>query len=242
MKQFIGCSGFNYDDWKGRFYPEDTAKKRWLEYYAEHFNSVEINASFYRLPKQKTLKNWYERVPDSFRFTLKGSRYVTHAKKLNNPSDPVTTFYKRAEVLQDKLGCILWQLPGNLQKDMEKLKGFCSALSNNFRNVIEFRHSSWFDDEVYDVLSESRVAFCMLSAPDGLTTGAVQTSDIMYLRFHGKDDWYSYRYSDGELQHWANTVVRQSPREAYMYFNNDVDANAPDNAGKLQQLITAETA
>ncbi len=129
MKNYIGCSGFKYDDWKGLFYPKDLPEKKWLEYYAETFDSVEINSTFYQLPKEKTLDNWHERTPGNFRFSLKGSRYITHQKKLNDCRDAVKNFYQLAGRLKGKLGCILWQLPGNQHKDTDKLSNFFNMLN-----------------------------------------------------------------------------------------------------------------
>ena len=237
MKNFIGCSGFNYDDWKGVFYPEDVPKKKWLEHYAEKFDTVEINASFYHMPKEKTIDNWYERTPGNFRFTMKGSRFVTHQKKLNDPQEPVKKFYELVSRLKGKLGCILWQLPGNQHKDTDKLKNFCKALSSDFRNVIEFRHNSWFTEEVYDIMKEHEVSFCVISAPGDLKEDAVKTADPVYLRFHGKKEWYKYLYSKEELKKWANKMKDLNARQVYAYFNNDYDANAPKNAEQFSKIL-----
>ena len=237
MRNYIGCSGFNYDDWQGKFYPEDIPKKRWLEFYAEQFDTVEINASFYHLPKEKTLDNWYERVPGNFRFTMKGSRFITHQKKLNDVDEPVKTFYNLVSRLKGKLGCILWQLPGNQYKDIEKLKSFCQTLSKDFKNVIEFRHNSWFDDEVYKVMKEHEVTFCILSAPNSLKEDPVKTTDLVYVRFHGKQHWYKYLYSEEEMKEWADRLRTTNAKQIYGYFNNDVGANAPQNAEQLARLL-----
>ena len=237
MKNYTGCSGFNYDDWKGKFYPEDVPRNRWLEYYAEKFDTVEINSSFYRLPSEKTLKNWYGRVPDDFRFTLKGSRYVTHQKKLNQAGEAVKKFYERAGLLQEKLACILWQLPGNQHKDIDKLEDFCSVMSGEFLNVLEFRHNSWYDEKVYEVMNQFGVAFCIISAPDGLSEEAVKTTDHVYMRFHGRHTWYNYLYNHDELKDWARKLKNLNPGRIYAYFNNDYQAYAPGNAREFQEMI-----
>jgi len=238
MTNYIGCSGFSYDDWKGEFYPEDVPKKKWLEYYAKKFNSVEINSSFYHLPKEKTLKDWHERVPGNFRFTLKGSRFVTHMKKLNQTGEAVKNFYERAAFLKGKLGCILWQLPGNQHKDTEKLKKFCKVLSSDFRNVIEFRHNSWYDPEVYDVMRQKGVIFCVISAPVGLSEEAMKTAGPVYMRFHGRGDWYRHLYTQEELKHWARKLNELEPEKIFAYFNNDFRAYAPRNAAMFKDLIS----
>lgn len=233
----IGCSGFHYKDWKGKFYPEDVPQKKWLEYYAEHFDSVEINNSFYRMPKEETVKQWYERVPDDFTFTLKGSRYITHVKKLNDPEEHVKNFYHLADILREKLACILWQLPPNLHKNTEKLKTFCEALNPDYHNVIEFRHNSWYDEEVYDILKKHNVAFCIISAPDDLPEDNVSTADFAYIRFHGKTDWYHYKYSKQEMKKWKNNIQSLDSKQVYVYFNNDYDTNAVKDARQLEELL-----
>ncbi|MGM0739449.1 MAG: DUF72 domain-containing protein [Bacteroidota bacterium] len=237
MKHHVGCSGFNYDDWKEVFYPKDIRKKDWLEYYATRFDTVEINSTFYHLPKEKTLDNWYDRTPGNFRFTLKGSRFITHQKKLNDPQEPVKKFQGLAARLKGKLGCILWQLPGNQTKDIGKLDTFCRTLGGDFRNVIEFRHNSWFDQEVYDVMNNYDVSFCMISAPGELREDAVKTSDLAYLRFHGKEEWYKYLYSEKELKDWAEKIRQLNAQQVYAYFNNDQDANAPRNAADFRKIL-----
>jgi len=238
MRNYIGCSGFNYDDWKGKFYPEEISKKNWLEYYAQHFDTVEINASFYHLPKEKTLDNWYERTPGNFRFTLKGSRFITHQKKLNDVKEPVNNFYRLASRLKGKLGCILWQLPGNQHLDLEKLKIFCRLLSPEFKNVIEFRHNSWFDEKVYQILQNNEVTLCLVSVPKELKTVFKKTTDLVYVRFHGKKEWYNYLYSEKEMKEWSEKLKSLKSRQIYAYFNNDVNANAPKNAQQLEQLLS----
>ncbi len=237
MIKFIGCSGFHYDDWKGKFYPEDLSKKEWLGYYADYFQTVEINNSFYGLPSTKTLKNWHSQTPRHFKFTMKGSRYITHTKKLVNDEkvhEAVKKFYDRVEVLHGKLGCILWQLPGNLHRNDEKLENFCSILDSDFKNIIEFRHESWFDEEVYQIMKKHETGFCIISAPDNLPETAAVTTKTAYVRFHGKDDWYNYDYSNSELKNWAEKIADLSAERVYCYFNNDVEAKAVKNAKFLQ--------
>ncbi len=240
MTKFIGCSGFHYDDWKGKFYPEDLSKDEWLPYYAEHFQTVEINNSFYGLPSEKTLENWHKQTPRHFKFTMKGSRYVTHQKKLvndENMREAVKIFYERVEKLRGKLGCVLWQLPGNLHRNDEKLKNFCSFLSSDFKNVIEFRHESWFDDKIYRMMKKQNVGFCILSAPDTLPETPAVTTDTAYVRFHGKDEWYVYDYSNRELKEWAERIEDLSAERVYCYFNNDTEAKAVKNAQFLQKKL-----
>lgn len=239
MRNYTGCSGYAYESWRGRFYPRDTPRKNWLEYYAGTFDTVEINSTFYRLPEETTLKNWHGQVPGNFRFTLKGSRYVTHLKKLNRTEAAVREFTNRAALLKGKLGCILWQLPANQHKDVAKLETFCRALSRNFRNVLEFRDNSWFDQEVYDVLAHYGVIFCVVSAPDGIRGDVVKTASRVYARFHGPTAWYRGEYSREELRRWAEKLKGAKSRQIYAYFNNDHLACAPRNAAMLKNLLSS---
>lgn len=238
IKTYIGCSGYHYDDWQGPFYPEGMKKEEWLSFYAEKFNSVEINNSFYNIPDKSTLKSWKERTPEEFRFTLKGSRYITHMKKLKDPEPHVKKFLKGIEPLADKTGCILWQLPGNLHVNLEKLENFCQALSHDFIHVMEFRHNSWFIEKTYDILSGyDHMAGCSLSAPGDLPENLLDIHHVAYIRFHGKGEWYNYHYSKKELQAWKNKITSSDTRQLFAYFNNDVNAHAPENAGTFKDMI-----
>lgn len=237
MEYRIGCSGYHYDAWKNKFYPEGLEKEKWFDYYTEHFDTVEINNSFYKLPEKKNFETWYKNSPDKFLFTLKGSRYVTHMKKLKNIEDPVQEFQKRASLLKEKLGCILWQLPGNQHMDLKKLEKFGEVLSNEFTHVIEFRHETWFHPEVYDLMNDKKLTFCILSAPNGLPAKVVSTSDTGYMRFHGKTDWYRYDYSEKELHDWYMRLSHLNVKKLFIYFNNDYMAHAPGNALTMKKMI-----
>lgn|SRR5699024_3731996 len=240
MYTFIGSSGFHYDDWKTAFYPQDLAKEEWLPYYAQHFNSVEINNSFYSLPESDKLEKWHEQTPRNFRFSMKGSRYVTHMKKLVNDADlrdGVKKFYDVVEVLKGKLGCVLWQLPGNQHRDDDKLDEFCDLLSSDFKNVIEFRHSSWFEDPVFEILSNHGVSYSMISTPDELSEQARATTDTAYVRFHGKEKWYNYDYDKNEIKNWQQKLQDISARRVYLYFNNDAQAAAVKNAQTMKEVM-----
>ncbi len=168
MKQnyFIGCSGWYYNDWAGKFYPEKGYKSKWLEYYSEEFQTVEVNNTFYRFPNEKTVKGWYERTPDDFKFTLKANQLITHRRRFKNTKSTVARFYKLAEILEDKLGCILFQIPPNKPKDIEFLENAVEQMDSSKKNIIEFRDQSWFDSQVYDILNEFNIEFCSVSSPD----------------------------------------------------------------------------
>ncbi len=237
MKTYIGCSGFHYAHWKNKFYPEDLPKKKWLEYYAGRFNTVEINNTFYKMPEAKDLKMWKETTPASFRFTLKANRYFTHQKKLNiddDFKDRFSSFTNAASIMEEKLGCILWQLPRNQHKDVSKIESLGKLLKNTGHHVIEFRHESWFDEEVYAVLTDNGLGFCILSAPGNLPEENLSTSKIAYLRLHGKKEWYRYHYSEEELKSWEKRLKNlKNVTDCYVYFNNDYMAHAVDNAQTL---------
>jgi uncharacterized protein YecE (DUF72 family) len=239
MNLYIGCSGFHYRDWAGKFYPEQLPKNRWLEYYAGHFNTVEINNTFYRMPEEKTLLDWKAKTPANFKFTIKANRFFTHLKKLNTDHDFMESYHAfiaTVSKLEEKLGCILWQLPGNQGLDIEKLDRFCRLLDKNTCHVIEFRNLSWFIKETHDVLSNHGIGYCMLSAPKPLPEEVTATSATAYLRFHGKKTWYRYNYSESELDEWVQKLKKlEGAGEFYIYFNNDHQAWAVENAKYIRK-------
>ncbi len=241
MKIFIGCSGYSYKDWKKKFYPEELPKKEWLSFYAEHFNTVEINNTFYKFPTQDQLSQWKDQTPKSFKFTIKANRYLSHMKKLKVDDDFMKSlkgFNESLESIKDKLGCVLWQLPGNLKENIPKLETFFDKLDHQMQHVIEFREKSWFNDQVYDVLRKHNIAYCMLSAPDDLPEEVVTTSKTAYLRFHGKSTWYNYEYSDEELNTWKNRLNKlKGINQLFIYFNNDHQAYAVKNAKALKEMM-----
>ncbi len=241
MEIYIGCSGYNFKEWKNIFYPEHISQDQWLNYYSGHFNTVEINNTFYSFPQEKNLHKWMQETPDNFKFTIKANRYFTHLKKLNTDKSflqRLDEFQKVLDTARKKVDCILWQLPGNLHKHLAKIRVFLGSLDRSMNHVIEFRHESWFDESVYEVLKEGRVAYCMLSAPDGLPEDVIATSKIAYLRFHGKNTWYDYLYTDDELKEWKGRLDKITGIESlYIYFNNDKHGNAVKNAQKLNHLF-----
>ncbi|MFO7754735.1 MAG: DUF72 domain-containing protein [Bacteroidales bacterium] len=237
MKKYIGCSGFHYKDWEGKFYPEAIDKEAWLHYYSQHFNSVEINNTFYKTPGKETLKAWIQQTPDEFRFSVKGSRYITHMKKLKDSKTHIDKFYRSIDPLSKNLGAVLWQLPANLHRDDEKMETFCKDLDSSFLNVIEFRHSSWFDKEIYNLLSSYGITVCSLSAPDNLPEFLEERTGNIYLRFHGKKEWYNYQYDNKELEKWKDKIEKSVADLAYIYFNNDYNAYAVENCSKMKTML-----
>ncbi|MCZ3365247.1 MULTISPECIES: DUF72 domain-containing protein [Methanobacterium] len=237
QKYFLGCSGWYYNDWAGNFYPEKLSKSRWLEYYSKQFNTVEINNTFYRFPSEKTVKGWYNKTPDNFKLTLKANQVITHRRRFKNTQSTLTRFYGLAEILNEKLGCILFQVPPQKSKDIDFLKNAVNQFDLSKNNIIEFRHPSWYNDEVYDLLNESEVGFCSVSSAD-LPDDLVTTANITYIRFHGVgSEKYHYLYSDKELKEWVDKLKESNSDQVFCYFNNDYNANAPKNAQMLQKMI-----
>ena len=234
---FLGCSGYFYWSWKGRFYPESLKPKEWLGYYARFFNTVEINSTFYNFPKKGNLKRFYRETPPGFIFSVKANRSITHMKKFKDTEELLREFYSVVrEALREKLGCILFQLPPSLHYSEKTLDRILSQLDGDFKNVLEFRHESWWREEVFSRLRESGVAFCSVSSPK-LPERLVETADFLYVRFHGKEGWYRYNYSDEELREWAERLKGVSSGEVYAYFNNDFNAYAPNNCLRLMEFL-----
>ncbi len=234
----IGTSGWHYDDWRGRFYPEKLPKAKWLEFYARHFNTLELNNSFYHLPSEKAFENWYDSSPADFLFAVKASRYITHIKRLIDCREAVGKFMPRASLLKEKLGPLLYQLPPGMQRDNDRLDSFLSILPREFRHVVEFRHGSWFTEGVYDILRRHKTGFCIFDMP-GLTSPVIATADFAYVRFHGSGRLYAGRYSDEEMAEWAKKIKRLASdvESVYVYFNNDVRGYAIDNARTLRDYL-----
>lgn len=236
----IGTSGWHYDHWRGRFYPETLPKNRWFEHYAQHFDTVELNNTFYHLPKAQTVVNWHDKAPAGFLYAVKASRYITHIKKLGDPADSLDRFFELANLLKRRLGPVLYQLPPSLHKDLKKLNDFILALPKRNRAVFEFRHASWYDDETFDLLNRRRVAFCVHDMA-GKESPRVVTGDIGYVRFHGTTGRYAGDYTDAMLGGWAEWLKGQqkSVRVIYAYFNNDVGGHAIRNAKTLRDLLAS---
>jgi uncharacterized protein YecE (DUF72 family) len=239
MAYRLGTSGWSYPEWRGRFYPEGLSQKKWLPFYAEHFDTVEINMTYYRYPKPEILHSWLDKTPPEFTFTLKANRQITHYKKLQNVKSDLRYFYILADSLQDKLGCILFQLPPSFALDLDLLKDFLSNLSSNHKNVIEFRHKTWYTEEVYSLLRSHKVTFCVVSSPQ-LPEHIVETAAASYIRFHGRMGWYKYNYGDDELRDWAEALKKIKAKEVFIYFNNDYHAYAAGNCRSLRKFLHGE--
>lgn len=234
----VGTSGWHYDHWRDRFYPMNLPKSRWLAFYAQHFRSVEVNNSFYRLPSEKAFSNWHDGTPAGFIFAVKASRIITHYRKLRNVEEPLTTFLGRARALKEKLGPILYQLPPSLARDDSLLEGFLSLLPKGVRHVVEFRHQSWYQTPVFRILRRHGVGYCIVSTPD-FESPFVVTAPFAYIRFHGSTALYAGSYSHEEIDRWANRIHdgTHGAREVFAFFNNDAEANAVYNAQELMRKL-----
>jgi uncharacterized protein YecE (DUF72 family) len=238
VKYYIGCSGWHYEHWRGLYYPGELPKAKWLSFYARQFTTVELNNTFYRLPSEKAFTTWRESTPNNFIFAVKVSRFITHIKRLKNLGSAVESFVSRAGLLAEKLGPLLYQLPPSVKRNDELLHDFLSTLPLEYQHVIEFRHESWIDERVFDILRRHNVGLCVFDMP-GFGCPLVATSDFAYIRFHGSEGLYSSSYSNEELARWAKRIARlgQSIKASYIYFNNDAEAFAVKNATTLRTLL-----
>ncbi len=237
----IGCSGWNYRDWRGDLYPEKLPARRWLEHYAEHFDTVEINATFYRLPTREAVGRWTEQTPPGFVFAVKGSRYVTHVKRLAAIPEAVEHLYDRLDpmVAAGKLGPVLWQLPATFRRDDARLEEALAELSRRGgRHAVEFRDPSWFDDAVLARLRAHGVALVVGDHPDRPFQSRDPTADFVYARMHYGGRGRGGNYSRRELEDWAEQVRDwRRGHEVFVYFNNDWRGLAPRNARLLRHLV-----
>lgn len=233
----IGCSGFYYRGWKEKFYPPKLPQRQWFEYYCRFFNTVELNVTFYRLPNLETFKSWYNRSPENFRFTAKAPRLISHYKRFRDATDSAKLFYDRVyEGLNDKLGCILFQLHPAIAYSEVNLERIIQTLDPSFTNVLEFRHASWWHPDVFRALRQHHISFCGISYPN-LPDEAHMTAPVVYYRFHGTPQLYRSSYSREKLQQVMNALRSfRGVRDIYVYFNNDIDAAAVRNARQLQRL------
>lgn len=225
-----GSSGFSYKEWKGPFYPEKLPAKDMLRYYAERLSTVEVNNTFYRMPKESMLEGWAAKVPDDFIFVLKASRRITHQGRLKDVEDSVAYLWKVAQALGPHLGPILFQLPPFLKKDVPRLEAFMATLPEGLRAAFEFRHESWFADDVYDALREGGQALCLADMDDADAPALVSTTDWGYLRLRRED------YSDDALSAWKSAIHAQPWREAFVFFKHEDDGAAPRLAHRLLTL------
>jgi uncharacterized protein YecE (DUF72 family) len=238
----IGCSGWMYDDWRGRLYPAGLGKKRWLERYAEVFDTVEVNSTFYRLASRDAVADWVARTPGGFVFSVKASRYLTHYRRLTDLDRGVRRFYERIEPLVDsgKLGPVLWQLPENFHRDDERLESALAGLPAG-RHCFEFRHPSWFEPRIYELLRDHEVALVIGDHPERPFQAHELTADWTFIRFHYGSRGRNGNYSERELEEWKRRIASwRSRAEVFAYFNNDWSGYAVENARWLSRRLSAE--
>jgi uncharacterized protein YecE (DUF72 family) len=237
VRVLVGTSGWQYRDWKGRIYPKDLPQREWLSYFSARFPTVEVNNTFYNLPKEETFDGWRDASAPGFLIGIKASRYITHVRRLRDPGDPVGLLWSRCIRLQDKLGPVLFQLPPNFRADMDRLESLLRVLPKEMRAAFEFRHRSWETDEVLDALDRAGCALVLADRPAARVRTAV-TGGWSYIRFHqGTPTGPGYRRD--KLRRWAEKIAGLDAREVYAYFNNDTAGAAIRDAGVLTELLTA---
>jgi len=234
----IGTSGWNYKHWQGAFYPAELSQSKWLEFYCQHFDTVELNASFYRLPQQKTFESWRDRTPRGFCWAVKASRIITHRQRLRDVGTSIERFYSHASCLREKLGPVLFQLPPSLTYDAELFEDFCYHLEPIPKSVVEIRHRSWLNERFFSQLEQHGIAFCISDTAGRFPYHEAITARFVYIRLHGSKKLYASEYSEEELTLWAQKIIQwQLP--AYVYFDNDFNAYAVKNAIQLKKILHA---
>jgi len=234
----IGCSGWIYRHWRGLFYPEKLAQRLWFDHYAATFDAVELNTSFYHLPKPESFAKWRDQAPPKFRYAVKAPRFITHMKKLKDCAEPVEEFLRRARNLGDRIGPILYQLPPRWACNTERLEEFAALLPDDLAHVFEFREKSWLTEDVLALLDSRRASFCVHDMA-GSTTGRWAAGPVAYVRFHGGVGKYWGRYPDEALLSWTDWIVAEAEagRDVWCYFNNDIYGHAIEDALTLRSMV-----
>jgi len=227
MKIFCGTSGFSYKEWKGNFYPEKHPDKDMLSYYATKLTAVEINNTFYRIPKRIVFESWLQQVNRDFKFSIKASRKITHFQRLKETDDTSEYLFRNVRSLGQNLGCILFQLPPNLKKDGERLKKFLDVIPQEFRAAFEFRHESWYDDEIYKLLEDKNSALVITETDEAPEAEFIKTADWTYLRLRRT------QYADDELKTRAEKIKSQNWNDIFVFFKHEDEGTGPALAGKV---------
>jgi uncharacterized protein YecE (DUF72 family) len=235
----VGCSGWFYWKWRGVFYPADMPTRKWFDHYAAQFDTVEINASFYSWPTVANVKAWKRQPRErAFTYTVKVCELITHVKQFKGTKTLVKDFGLIADLLGERMGCFLFQLPPSYRYAKPRLKSILSQLDPARRNVVEFRHKSWWNETVYKAFREFGAIFCSCSGPK-LPNDLIKTSDDVYLRMHGPERWYRHDFGRNELRVWADKVMASGAKRVWIYFNNDNDAYAIANAKTMRRLLSS---
>jgi len=241
-KAFIGTSGWTYDGWRGPFYPKEVPKKDWLSWYATQFPTTEINGSFYRTPSLEAVRNWRNQTPKDFLFAWKASKFITHWKRLSEKSDnSVELMETRLRALSPKVGAVLFQLPPQFQKDHERLAAFLKMLPRCYPYAFEFRHTSWYDNDIFSLLHKHDVSLCLSDHHDAPSPWEV-TARHVYVRGHGPGGRYKHNYPDKTLRAWAQDIRKwkRQRRTVFVYFDNDQKSAAPKDAQRLIEILAEQ--
>ncbi len=244
MNAYIGLSGWSYKEWKGIFYPDDIKSTLWLEYYTKFFNTVEINASFYRMPRAQTVVNWTERVPEGFIFCPKMSRYITHIKRLKDCAEPLEYFFEIFEPMRERMGPVLIQLHPGQKFEYSRTEGFFEILKKQYSKydfAIEGRHPTWLNDNAFDLMARYDIAWVISQSGVGFPYSEVVTAKNVYIRFHGPGKLYASNYTNMQLQEWADkcTGWLNKGLVVWAYFNNTAKGHALKNAEQLKEMLQA---
>jgi uncharacterized protein YecE (DUF72 family) len=239
MDLHVGCSGWFYSHWRGIFYPpQEVTTKNWFAYYSNVFDTVELNAPFYRSPRPATVRRWSREARPGFVYTVKVNQGITHEKRLIRTDARVRSFYDVVGALNEKLGCFLFQFPPSFHYSSARLQRIVRQLDPRYRNVVEFRHRSWWRPDVYAALTAHHISFCAVSAPrlpEEIPPGQTR----LYLRLSGRTRWYQHDYTAVELEAWIQRILQAKPAEAWVYFNNDRNGYAVKNALVFRRLLRA---
>jgi len=230
MQFHIGTSGYSYKEWKGSFYPEKFPEKELLNYYGQHLTAVEINNTFYRFPKSSVLENWIEQVPTNFIFAIKASRKITHFKRLKNKGEEIDYLYKTVKSLKDQLGLVFFQLPPNFKIDLDRLKTFLDIIPEGLRAAFEFRHETWFDENVYDLLKSRDFALCIADIEDTPVIEIISSASWGYLRLRRQ-------YEDNELVEWEDKIKSQNWQQVFVFFEHEEEGRGPQMAMKFKEIV-----
>ncbi|MDX6303673.1 MAG: hypothetical protein QOI77_642 [Blastocatellia bacterium] len=230
MKLHVGTSGYSYKEWKGNFYPEDLPAKEMLAYYSQRLPAVEINNTFYRLPQPSMIEKWKEQVPKAFRFSIKASQRITHIKRINNVADETKYLLETAALLEERLGVMLFQLPPNMKKDTDRLRAFLDLLTDNTRSAFEFRHDTWFDDEVFRLLHAKNCALVVSDTDEKPLTEIISTANWGYLRLRRTV------YDESDLVEWMKRVQAQKSKDAFVFFKHEDEGVGPKLAARFLEL------
>lgn len=235
MNWHIGCSGFHYKEWKEFFYPKGLPQSKWFDHYSHEFDTVELNVTFYRFPQLSFLENWYNKSPPHFLFAIKVPRLITHYKKFVETKELLDDFYETiSKGLKEKTGPVLFQLPPSLHYSEEKLQLIIQSMNASFTNVVECRHESWWNKNVFTAFKKNNISFCSISYP-GLPNDVILTSETIYYRFHGVPKLYYSAYDQKFLKKITDSISKSTARTAFIYFNNTAGRGAIENAGYIKQ-------